>query len=66
MLICVNTFFNYCLEWMPICGDGWSLLEGNVICKQLGLGYALAAPQGHFNNGKSQCVPYYCKEFPFF
>jgi lysyl oxidase-like protein 2/3/4 len=31
-----------------ICGDGWSLLEANVICKELNLGYANEAFQTDF------------------
>lgn len=31
-----------------ICGDGWSLIEANVICKQLSLGYANEAFQTDF------------------
>lgn len=29
--------------WGLICGDGWSLLEGMVACRQLGMHYAQAA-----------------------
>lgn len=25
-------------NWIPICGDGWSLREAIVVCKALGLG----------------------------
>jgi len=37
--------------WGTICGDGWSLLEGNVVCRSLGLGYANDAIQTDFFNG---------------
>lgn len=32
-------------HWGAICGDGWSLLEANVVCKSLDLGYASHALQ---------------------
>lgn len=32
-------------HWGGICGDGWSLLEANVVCKSLNLGYASNAMQ---------------------
>ncbi|XP_014253217.1 lysyl oxidase homolog 2 [Cimex lectularius] len=34
--------------WYAICGDGWRLIEANVVCKQLGLGFAQTATQNHF------------------
>lgn len=37
--------------WEPICGDGWSLLEAMVVCKQLNLGYANDAMQTDFFGG---------------
>lgn len=36
-----------------ICGDGWSLLEANVICKELNLGYANEAHQTNFFGGSN-------------
>ncbi|CRK93633.1 CLUMA_CG007163, isoform A [Clunio marinus] len=36
-----------------ICGDGWSLIEANVICKELNLGYANEAFQTNFFGGSN-------------
>lgn len=36
-----------------ICGDSWSLLEANVICKELNLGYANEAFQTDFFGGSN-------------
>ncbi|XP_055848149.1 lysyl oxidase homolog 2B [Episyrphus balteatus] len=38
-------------EWGTICSDGWSLLEANVVCRQLKLGYAEGAFQTDFFGG---------------
>ncbi|XP_076046099.1 lysyl oxidase-like 2 isoform X1 [Oratosquilla oratoria] len=38
-------------EWNLICGDGWGMLEAMVICRQLGLGYAMTATTADFFGG---------------
>lgn len=40
-------------EFGDICADGWSLLEANVICKQLNMGYANQAYQTDFFGGSN-------------
>lgn len=40
-------------EWGDICADGWSLIEANIICKQLNLGYANEAYQTDFFGGSN-------------
>ncbi|XP_042217077.1 lysyl oxidase homolog 2-like isoform X2 [Homarus americanus] len=43
--------------WGLLCGDGWSLFEGMVVCRQLGLGYAQGAlSTGYFGGNKSDVV----------
>ncbi|XP_037784420.1 lysyl oxidase homolog 3A-like isoform X1 [Penaeus monodon] len=43
--------------WGLICGDGWSLLEGMVACRQLGMHYAQAAlSTGYFGGNMSNVV----------
>ncbi|XP_053672196.1 lysyl oxidase homolog 2B-like [Anopheles nili] len=44
--------------WGSVCGDGWGLLEGNVACRQLGLGYANNAVQtDFFSTEPEQALP---------
>lgn len=37
--------------WGLICGDGWSILEAAVVCRQLELGYASDSVQTDFFGG---------------
>lgn len=43
---------NFISDWGVLCGDGWSLFEAAVVCRQLGLGYASDAIQTNFFGGQ--------------
>lgn len=53
----VEVRLNADASWGCLCGDGWSLLEANVLCKSLGLGYANDALQTDFFSGDNENDP---------
>ena len=51
-MFCANISRTLLKGWGVVCGDGWSLLEAGVICRQLGLGYATDAVESNFFGGQ--------------
>lgn len=53
----VEVSFDFGDTWGTICSSTWTKREGNVVCRQLGLGYAYVATQ-NTQHGNSKTTPW--------
>ena len=45
-------------DWQTVCDESWDIQDADVVCRQLELGYAVAAPtQNYFPSSNAQIWP---------